>query len=199
MDTKNKVLEVADHLFKKFGIRSVTMDDIAKKLGVSKKTIYQYVKDKDELVFSLMNMVLTKKERAYDEICGLITSPVEELGHVSRQLRKDFSETNPSMMFDLEKYYPKSWELWLKFKDGFIKDNLIRLMENGIKEGVFRKDIDPEILSTLRVEQIEMAFNEKIFPRDKFDFIEVQMAIFEHFVYGILTPKGIELYNDCCK
>lgn len=175
------------------------MNDIAKDMGVSKKTLYQYVKDKSDLVQSLIQMELDRKRENYDRIHNQGLSPVEELHEVSHQLRKDLNETNPSMMFDLEKYYPEAWKLWLDFKNDFIKGCIRENLIKGIEEGVFRAEIDADIMSVFRVEQIELAFNEAIFPKENFHFIKVQMAIFEHFVHGILTPKGKEQFNNCCK
>ena len=93
------------------------------------------------------------------------------------------------MQFELRLVSAKQGELQFIFK--MIVDNLTR----GIKEGNFRNDINIEILSRLRVEQVQICFDQKIFPRDQFEFKEVQMQIFDHFLFGIVTPKGKSLYE----
>jgi TetR/AcrR family transcriptional regulator, cholesterol catabolism regulator len=103
---------------------------------------------------------------------------------------------NPSMMFDLAKYHREAWQGWLSYKTKVIKQKVVNTLARGIREGYFRPDINIDVLATFRVEQVEMAFNDSIFPQDKFRFDEVQMQLFEHFIYGCLTRKGIDFYEE---
>lgn len=194
-DFKLKALEVSHELFNQYGVRSVTMDDIARELGVSKKTLYIHVEDKDALVYSLMDNFLAKKRIIYDQINAQATSPVDELRLVSQQLREDFKNVNPSLMYDLEKYHKKTWELWLDFKNNFLKGRIKENLLAGVKQGLFRQEIDCDILATFRVQQIQMAFDPNLYPREKYEFKAVQIAIYDHYVHGILTPKGKEFYQ----
>lgn len=196
MDTKQKILEGAHKLFHKFGVRSVTMDDIARELGISKKTIYQYFQDKDEIVTIGTKMHIEREIKEFTMIAESSQDSLDELFKVSLCLRKNLSDVNPSLLFDLQKYHPRSWALWLEYKNNYIKNFIVKTIDRGKKEGYFRPEIDAEILAKFRVEQVEMTFDEKIFPRDKFNFIDVQMALFDHFVHGLLTVKGQELYDS---
>ena len=100
-------------------------------------------------------------------------------------------------MFDLQKYYPKAWAVWLEFKRMCIYDSIKKNLDQGIAEGFYRPEINTEILSIVRMALIETAFDDKTFSHDKFKMTEVQMQIFEHFVYGILTEKGKKQYLRC--
>lgn len=195
-DVKQRIVVGAAELFHKYGIRSVSMDDIARHLSVSKKTIYQYIKDKDEVVTLALKAHMEMEMKEYDEIFETAKNAMEELALVSKCMRHDFKEMNPSLLFDMQKYHPNAWKLWISFKNEFIKGHVKSNLKRGIKEGYFRKDINPEILATFRVEQVQMAFDEVVFPKDQFQFSEVQMQLFKHFVHGIVTEKGHQLFED---
>lgn len=172
------------------------MDDIAREISVSKKTIYQFFKDKDELV-SLMTEAHIKRDQS--EVVAVIDQArdaIDELFKLSQCVREHIKDVNPSLLFDLQKYHPSSWALWLEYKNVFIKNSIFDVITRGKNEGYFRENIDAEILATFRVEAIEMTFNDKMFPPDKFDFAEVQMMVFDHFVHGLMTVKGQELYDS---
>lgn len=193
---KEKILQAAGELFMKYGVRSVTMEDIARSLSISKKTIYQYFEDKDDVVKQSTQTHMDMEKQEYDEIFESSHDAVEELAKVCQCMRKNFREINPSMLYDLRKYHHSAWEIWSEFKDVYIKNSIARNLKRGIEEGFFRKEIDPETLAIFRVSQVEMVFDEKVFPRNQFDFREVHMELFDHYVHGIVTEKGLKLYED---
>ncbi|MEP2023505.1 MAG: TetR/AcrR family transcriptional regulator [Reichenbachiella sp.] len=196
INTKEKILENAEALFNKYGVRSVSMDDIARELSISKKTIYQFFKDKDELVTLITKGHIDRERATMAEIKNTTSNAVEELFNLSHCIREHIKEINPSMLFDIQKFHPNAWALWLEYKSVFIKNTILDVIAKGKSEGYFRQKLDAEIISTFRVESIELSFDDKIFPRDKFEFTDVQMALFDHFVHGLMTVKGQELYNS---
>jgi len=196
MELKNKIIETAGYLYTKYGVRSVTMDDIARELSVSKKTIYQHFKDKDEIVFSATQAHLMAEKKEYSDIFDNATNAIEELAMISRCMRKNIAELNPSLLYDLQKYHRKAWEGFLTFKVEFVRNHIMRNLERGVKEGYYRSEIDPEILAIYRMEQVQMAFDDKLFPTKKFDFKLVQMQMFDLFVHGIVTDKGQKLFKE---
>ena len=199
MDISQKILEIADSLFHKYGIRSISMDEIARELSISKKTIYQYFKDKDDIVYqvTVRNIKLDKEE--FEEVFQSSKDAIDELLKISQCIRVKLKEINPSLLFDINKYHPRSWELWIEYKNHFMKNHIFRSIERGMKEGFFRNDLNAEVLAKLRIEQVEMSFDERVFPRTEFNFLEVQMALFDHFVHGLLTVKGQEIYENLTK
>lgn len=194
-DIKHKILKGAEELFMRYGIRSVSMDNIASHLGVSKKTLYQYFKDKDEMVYSVSEAHLLGDRQQFEEIASLAKNSVEELVLLSKCLRENIGQINPSMVFDLQKYHQQAWDLWLDYKDKFIRVSVESTLRRGIEEGYFRPEINPEILATLRLETIQISFNPFIFTKEKYSLQEVQLQIFEHFVHGLFTDKGKKLYE----
>lgn len=194
-ETKAKILKGATELFLRYGIRSVSMDNIASHLGVSKKTLYQYFKDKDEMVFSVTEAHLIEDREEFDSIAKESNNAVEELVKLSACLKKKLRELNPSILFDLQKYHHDAWNLWVRYKNELIKNEIIRSLKQGKEEGNFRNEINTEVLAVMRLETIQLAFDPVIFPKDRFELTEVQMQIFEHFIYGLFTEKGRKLYD----
>lgn len=195
IDNKEKLLKGADELFMKYGLRSVSMDDIARHLGVSKKTIYQHFADKDEVVESVAKAHMEMQREQFEKIAATSKNAVEEMVKISFCLKENLKNINPSVLFDMQKYHPASWNEWLKFKHKFIRENIIRSMKKGIEDGYFRDDFNMEILATMRLEQVQMAFDNAVFPRDRFNLTEVQAQLFDHFIYGLFTDKGKKLYH----
>jgi AcrR family transcriptional regulator len=196
LDIKNKIIEQAEQLFQQFGFRSVTMDDISKSLGLSKKTLYQYFVDKDDIVIKATQYHLDRDFKEFQEMALNATNAIEEIYSISVCMRKNLHKTNPSILYDLQKYYPKAWGLFLEYKDKVFKQSIITTIKRGQEEGYFRKEINSEILAMLRIEQIQMSFDPKLFPPEKYDFKEVQNQFINHFLEGLLTPTGRKIFEE---
>ncbi|PIB37372.1 hypothetical protein BFP72_03145 [Reichenbachiella sp. 5M10] len=192
----DKIKETAGQLFSRYGIRSVSMDDIARELSISKKTIYQNFKDKDQIVMMGVEQHIEKEKKEFGEVMRDAENAIDEILRFSKCLRKNIAEVNPTVLFDLRKFHPQAWEKWLSFKNDFIKRTVLCTIERGKKEGLFREEIKADILATYRIETIEMTFDPKIFSTEKYEFIELQMELLEHFVRGMLTRKGYDVYEE---
>lgn len=195
IEVKDKILEGAEKLFMKYGIRSVSMDDIARHLSVSKKTLYQHFADKDELVTAMSQTHMQREVVEYDSIAKESENSIDELNKISVRIKCDMEELNPSLLFDLQKFHPKAWALWLNHKHEFIMKSIVRNLKQGMSEGYFRLDLNPEIMAISRLVLIESAFDDQTFPKEKFNLVEVQSQFFDHFVYGLCTDKGRKLYQ----
>ena len=116
METKDRIVLGARELFFKYGIKSITMDDIAKHLGISKKTIYQFFDDKDQIVLSLMNQTLIINQSNFDAISKSAKDPIHEIVLTAEHMRNIFTEINPIVFSDMKKYYPEAWIQFIQFK-----------------------------------------------------------------------------------
>ena len=195
METKDRILKSALELFFRFGIKSVTMDDIAKHLAMSKKTIYQFFRDKDEVVHTLLQTELKRDMDDFTEIANTASNVVEEVFNHMKKMHEIFHNINPNIFYDLRKYHPRTWDMFHDFRTNFVLKQVIDAIEKGKKDGLVRADIQSDVISRLRVEEIDMGFNPGIFPPDKFRILDVQLAMTEHFLYGICTLKGHKLIN----
>lgn len=194
-DTKERILRGAQELFMKYGVRSVSMDDIARHLSVSKKTLYQYFADKDEIVTRVAEFHLRHEQAKYESLRSEAENAIDELVRISTCIKRDLQKMNPSLLFDLQKYHPKAWTEWLRHKQEYMGQSIIRNLKQGVTEGFFRAEINTDILAAARLELIQISFDEQVFPSDKYSLTEVNTQLFEHFVYGLLTEKGRKVYE----
>jgi AcrR family transcriptional regulator len=194
-----EILQGAAELFLRYGVKSITMDEIARHISVSKKTIYLHFADKDELVITFTRMVLEQQKSEMIHLENSGTNVMESLRDLSEFLRNKVCNINPSLLFDLKKYFPQAWKIFTEHKKTFLKDHLKRLLERGMKEGYFRANLNMNIISKMRIEQVEMIFNPDVFSESDFNISEVHMQLFQHFVYGICTLKGHEEFNRLMK
>jgi len=193
--TKEKIISESIHLFMTYGLRSVTMDDIAKHLSMSKKTIYQHFNDKEDIVIQATNEVFKAENKLMCEIEDGAENAVEQLYKLTIKLRETIKNTSTTALYDMKKYYPRAWEKYKDYKHNVIYNSVIDNLKRGIREGLFRENINPEILAQLRIGEIELSFNKEFFPEDEFSLVEIHDQLFEHFTYGILSKEGVKLFE----
>lgn len=189
---KEKIILESIELFMRYSLKSVTMDDIAKNLGISKKTIYLHFKDKEEIIYLTTSMYFEKEKIEMDEMKKDSNNALEHLFNISIWLQERLRNINRSILFDLKKYYKRAWENYKRHKQEVIFDCVRNNLKLGIEEGLYRSSINPEILSYLRIGVIELTFDKGNFPEDKFTISEINEQIFDHFTHGILSAKGIK-------
>lgn len=193
MSQKERILAGSLELFYRAGIKSVTMDDIAKHLGISKKTIYQFFTDKNELVLALTQQKMLEDEENMNSIMANAADVIEQLMEMMKCSEEILSRANPILMYDLQKYHPEAWDLYQQFKSGVVISTLEQLLGEGKEQGYIRPDIDVKIIARMRMNQVEMGFNTAIFPLAEFSPWQVQQQFLEHFNYGICTLEGYKL------
>ncbi len=195
MEVRDNIIEQADQLICRLGVRSVTMDDLSRHMGISKKTIYQFFKDKDEVVTLAVGHHCEKEYSEFVKMHHESANSIDELHKISVFMRSNVETIHPSVLHDIQKYHPKAWEVFEEYRERVFTQNIVDCLVRGKAEGNFRAEIDENIMAVLRMKQVEMAFDPHIFPRSKFEFTEVCEQIFYHFIQGILTDKGRELYD----
>jgi len=193
METIERIKLKAHDLVMQYGIRSVSMDDIAGALGMSKKTIYQFFTDKDELVEAVIadkikhNQLCctTDKQRARDA--------VHEVFLAIEMMQELFENMNPAVVYDMEKFHPRAYKQLMEHKHQFLHRLLLDNLRRGIAEGLYREDIKIDIIVKVRLESMMMAFNQQLFPQSRFALVEVETQLTEHYLYGLATLKGHKL------
>ncbi len=193
---QERILNKACELMFQTGVKHVTMDDLATQLGISKKTIYQYYKDKDALVSSVVEFELANHALLCNQSTQAADNAVHEIFLLMSVIQEMFNRMNPLALFEIEKYYPLAFEKIKNHKDDFIFSMISANLEKGITEGLYRKDVDIIILSKYRLETSLIPFNIHVFHPSKFDLLKVNLQIIEHFVYGVATLEGHKLMDN---
>jgi AcrR family transcriptional regulator len=193
MEAQERILLKATDLFVRYGIRSITMDEIALQLGISKKTIYQFFADKNELVDAVIERYLTENRNCCEADRSEAENAVHEIFLAIMFMQEMFEHMNPSMLYDLEKYHPKSYEKFTRYKYGFLHRMIRENLKRGIEEQLYRPDLDIDLMTTLRLETLMLPFDQRVFPKNKYNLAVVHEEIIEHFLFGIASIKGYKL------
>ncbi|MDQ3050522.1 MAG: TetR/AcrR family transcriptional regulator [Bacteroidota bacterium] len=195
MEPEDRIIESATELFYRFGIKSITMDDVAKHLCMSKKTLYQHFHDKNDMVMKCCQHDLVNRQCVFDDITESASDAIAELMSIMKHMEHMYTSMNPNLFYDLQKYHPSAWKLFREFKEKKVMVSIESNLQKGVEQGLYRKDMNIPIIARLRIEEVEMGFNPLVFPPDKFNFAKVQIQLFSHFMHGITTIKGHKLIN----
>ena len=190
---KDRIRQKANELFRRYGFKSITMDEIATQLGASKKTLYQFYSDKDELVEAVAIEWIQFSESCCNSYRNTCENAIDEIFLALDFIQEMFSSMNPSMLFDLQKYYPSAFSKFLTYKNQYLYKTIRENLERGIAEGLYREDINLEIISKFRLESMLMPFNIEMFPSGKFTIGELEREIMMHYLFGVASIKGHKL------
>lgn len=183
-------------LFQKYGIKSVTMDDIAKELAISKKTLYQHFTDKKDLVTKIADYLIHLSADHDKMLNKTKLNAIEELVFVYQFLNKILKDHNPSMMYDLKKYYPDIFEKLHNDRRNLIFQGMMHNLTKGQKEGYYRSDFNCEIIAKLHVFRIENMVDSDMFSKADFESENVFKEIFIYHLRGVASEKGIKLFEE---
>ncbi|MCE2708986.1 MAG: TetR/AcrR family transcriptional regulator [Bacteroidota bacterium] len=194
VETRQRILDVATEQFARFGVRTITMEDLARQVGISKKTIYQEFEDKKDLVKEVFARILEEDRRRLAFIAEQGDGVIEHLVQTSKMMRERLTSINPLVILEVQKYFPEAWKIFESFKEETIQTDLVKVLEKGKELGYFRKEIDSKVLAKVRISQITSAFDPRSFADVEYNLVEEQMIILDHFLHGIFTEKGREAY-----
>jgi TetR/AcrR family transcriptional regulator, cholesterol catabolism regulator len=195
LEIKEHIITRADVLFCQYGIKSVTMDDIAKHLGISKKTIYLHFSDKNALVVELIRNKMQNQVCVMDNCIDNSANAVHEVFFAVTQMQHMLSNMNPMLFYDLQKYHPEAWQLYVAFREKKLFAVIYNNIKRGIGEGYYRSEINADILTWMRIGQIDTVFGQTTYPANQFNMAALMAEITEHFLYGLCTAKGHKLID----
>jgi AcrR family transcriptional regulator len=193
MEMKERIQQKANDLFRRYGVKSITMDEIAAQLGASKKTIYQYFSDKDELVEAVVSHTIDFAQQTCDDNRNSSKDAIHELFQAMDFMQQIFSGMNPAMMYDLERFHPKAYRIFLDHKNKYLFEIIKANLKRGIAEDLYRPEINIDIIAKYRLEAMMIAFNQDVYPASKFNLGDLHTAIIEHFLFGVASLKGYKL------
>jgi AcrR family transcriptional regulator len=195
MDQQERIVSKAHELFMRYGIRSVSMDEIASNLGISKKTIYQFFTDKDALVEAVVTMELSGSEDDCLKYIENSENPVHEFVMALDMIRDMLRLMNPMLIYDMQKYHPSAFQKLNCYQNEFVYNQIESNLNRGVEEELYRPDINVPILARFRLVSVFALFNPDMFPAGKHTLDEIIREITMNFLYGIVTPKGLKLLN----
>jgi len=171
------------------------MDDISRNLGISKKTLYERIKDKKDLVLKTMAHHTRCEEKFFLQKIRPVENPIVQLINLSKHITDSMKEWNSSLVYDLQKYHPEAWQMFEDHRKGFIFDHIKSNLEKGMADGWYRQNINAETIATLYISSIVNILDENMFPSDKFRSHEVIEEMITYHLHGIVTQKGISYLN----
>jgi TetR/AcrR family transcriptional regulator, cholesterol catabolism regulator len=194
MEALEKILTCSIELFSQYGFKSITMDDIARRAGISKKTLYQHFANKQEVVNESVAWYKNNTTENCAMVIGESENAIEAMVKILAFFDGLYKRINPMAMFEMQRFFPEAYK---KFRDLLMERDVTMVRDNirqGVKEGLYRENVNADLLARYRIESSLMALQPNLMVNDRESLMSVALEIGEHFMYGIMTPKGIEQY-----
>jgi AcrR family transcriptional regulator len=190
------ILERISCLYRKYGIKSVTMDDVARELGISKKTLYLHFSDKDDLVLQVLNYEGRNRATEFKKIYERNLNAIEELLEVNRYMNHMMRDHSTVIDYDLKKYYPEHYTKTQEMRRAKMYESVINNMKKGKKEGLFRADLNEEIIAKLHVSRIMCMTENSYFSTTELSSPEVFSEVIIYHIRGIANENGIKILEE---
>ncbi len=192
MEKHEEILQKVTELYMKFGIKSVTMNDVARELGISKKTLYHCVKDKEDLVKKVMNAKHNKLGEQITKVFESNLNAIEVTLGVSTFISNHLKSFPPTVEYDLKKYYPKIHKNLNNIRRTNMSNAIVANMKKGIEEGLFRKDLIPEIIAKIQIHRMEAPEDDFFSELGNFTIEQLFKEVITYHLRGICSQKGID-------
>jgi len=193
---KEKILIGATDLFLNYGFKSVTMDDIANKLGISKKTIYQHFGNKTKLVEATTLRLFGLISEGINCICDLQKNPIEEIYNIKQFVMEHLKDEKSSPQYQLQKYYPRIFKSLKEKQFCVMQDCVAENLRRGVKLEIYRDTIHIDFISRIYFNAMMVIKDKDLFPEDKFPIAMLMNNYLEYHLRGICTPKGLNILNN---
>jgi len=189
------ILDKTVELFYEYGIRNLNMDDISRNLGISKKTLYLYVKSKEDLIEKLFYYDEMKWDTEMAKAITNGSNAIEILIQVSLRIFEEMGKMDPKIKFELKKYYEAIYQQFMVRKQNHIFSQMSRNIERGIREGLYRSDVNVELVAGLYVRNLVDMHNKDYCIIENITFDDVFKVMFENHIRAISTPEGIAYFE----
>ena len=194
MEIKQKeILDRAAHVIMRYGIKSVTMDDLARELSISKKTLYAHFGDKRKMI----QMLVAAQVDGDKECCQIqiqeAKNAIDEMFRVTSFVSERLKNVNVTFFYDLRMSYPKAFQTMEDYKRGYIQETIIQNLNRGMQEGVYRQDLNPQIVARVYMSNVEIVFGGQEFKNLNVNAYEIFIEIFMLHMRGIVSESGLQL------
>jgi AcrR family transcriptional regulator len=192
-EQQEKWLKRVEDQFMRYGIKSVTMDDVARELGISKKTLYLFVDNKDDLVNKVLERHIQEEKQMCAQVSGTAENAIEEMFSVMEANSQQLQQMKANIVFDLQKYHRDGWEKIQHFQRDFLYGVVRSNLERGVREELYRSDFDVDIVAKLHIALSFQLFDEGLFPQLTYAKESLFREYLLHYLYGIVSEKGLQL------
>lgn len=189
---EKELFDKVTQLFMQYGIKSMTMDEVARQLGISKKTLYLYVDNKKDLVKKMMELHINDEQCSMEETFKDCNNAIDEMMKMSTEVSSQMKGMHPSVLFDMKKYHPEAFQILLDHKDQFIRKCIQKNLENGVKEGLYRSNFNAEIITSFYLFLVGSIMSPDINSKQSFNFYETHQEMMRYHIRGIASSKGRE-------
>lgn len=188
-----KLFATVESLFMRYGIKSITMDDVSRELGISKKTLYQYVENKKDLIAKVMQQNFANEMVIMAAIHQNSKDAIDELLQMSKHVTQQLREMHPSVVYDMQKYYREVWQEMEVFHEKVIYEKIKENIERGQEEGWYRTDLNADIIAKLYSYKTMCIVDEETFPLRKYNRETLYLEHIFYHIRGIASLKGLKL------
>jgi len=202
VDTQDKTIQYiqkASDTFLRYGFKSVTMNDIARELGISKKTLYQFVDNKNDLILRCLAMEMKEEQEFIVSVRQQQKNAIEEMLDIAVHVNQTLKKINPAALYDLQKYYPDAWKVIEAYTHEYIFAHIIENLERGKKEGLYRTDVEEDIIARLFIGKSQLLLNNTLFPYPQYKTSELHSAHIMYHMRGVASDKGLKILEQHIK
>lgn len=195
----DQILSKCEQYFMRNGLKSTTMDDVCRFMGISKKTLYQFIEQKSDLIYRIVQRRVQEEQQLTKAIAADSENAIDELLRISRQVHNKLQQTPHSILYDLQKYYHRSWELMEQHRKSFVAEMIKANIERGIQEGLYRNDLQTDIVTAIYTCTIAEMVDESFSTENAFSPSEAYRVFIDYHIRGIASEKGMEVYGGYLK
>ncbi|NER09737.1 transcriptional regulator, TetR family [Muriicola jejuensis] len=193
---REKILDKATDMFLSLGFKSVTMDDLANEMGISKKTIYSHFDNKTKLVEASTSCLFETISEGINAICSLQKNPIEELYEIKKFAMKHLKDEKASPQFQLQKYYPRIHNAMRMRQFDLMQTCVVDNIRRGIDLGIYRPNLNVNFIARIYFTGVTSIKDHTLFPEDEFPKTQLMDDYLEYHLRGIVTPEGRKILNE---
>lgn len=191
-----KICSSSEKLFMRYGIKSITMDDVAKELSISKKTIYQYVSDKDDLVNKTILLHIQSMDHGCMKVVQSEENAILQIIKIAEMMISMHKEMNPSVLFDLKKYHPDTYKMFTDHREKSMMTEVIGNLNLGISQKLYRENLNIPVTAGVYMVLIESCISTDVQSLATLSFADKYNHLIDYHFNAICTPKGLEFIKN---
>jgi AcrR family transcriptional regulator len=190
---KNELLFQIAAIILRLGIKSVTMDDLARELGTSKKTLYAHFGDKRTMIQSLVASHVAHDKAFCEQQRSLAENAIDEMFRVTSFVTERIKEANPTFFYDLKNSYPKAFKAMQEYKWNYVLSVILENMHKGVAEGLYLDDLDADVVARVYLQNVDAVFGGELFNGLNKAPYQLFLNLFQLHMRGIVSEKGLKV------